>query len=211
MTQPLDAVLAFHNAFRNDIKRIDDAANEAAQGKKGSEKELGRYYFFNEMLVWHAHGEELGIFPEVDRVAPLVAEAYLRDHHGLDEAYDAMHSAIKAGDLLETARTSAAFKFHLDIHLAKEDAHLYRIMRERTTLPEQGKAVGIMASTVPPERFTDVINWIIPLTGPDDQENMVRIWQMVLPPERFPMVVNLVQQAAGDDWMELVRRIPELQ
>lgn len=211
MTQPLDAVMAFHNAFRNDMKGIDQAALGAARGQQGLEQQLNRYRFFNEMLVWHAHGEELGVFPEVDRVAPLVAEAYLRDHHGLDEAYAAMNTAVEAGDLLETARTSAAFKFHLDIHLAKEDAHLYRILRERTTLPEQAKVVGIMSSTVPPERGADVINWIIPLIGLDDQENMVHIWQMVMPPEQFAMVIKLVQQAAGEGWVELVRRIPTLQ
>lgn len=210
MAQPLDAVMAFHNAFRNDMKRIDRAADDIARGKTGLSPELDRYRFFNEMLVWHAHGEELGIFPEVERVAPLVAEAYQRDHRGLDEAYDAMNSAVQATDLLETARASAAFKFHLDIHLAKEDAHLYRIMREKTTPQEQAKAVGIMSSTVPPARFPEVIAWIIPLTGPDDQENMVRIWQMVLPPDRFGIAINLVKQAAGESWTELVRRIPTL-
>jgi len=210
MAQPLDAVMAFHNAFRNDMEGIDRAARDTAHGKKGLEHELNRYRFFNEILVWHAHGEELGVFPEIDRVAPLVAEAYQRDHRGLDKAYEAMNSAVEVGDLLETARTSAAFKFHLDIHLAKEDAHLYRIMRERTTLPDQAKAVGIMSSTVPQERFPEVIAWLIPLVGPDDQENMVRIWQMVLPPEGFARVIKLVQVAAGDNWTELVRRIPEL-
>ncbi len=71
---------------------------------------------------------------------PSVAEAYIRDHHGLDAAFEAMDKAYSAGDVLETARASAAFKFHLDIHLAKEDAHLYRLVRERVPMPEQVKA-----------------------------------------------------------------------
>jgi len=45
---------------------------------------------------------------------------------------------------------------HLDIHLAKEDAHFYRLVRERVSLPDQGKAVGVMAGTVPQERFPDL-------------------------------------------------------
>jgi hypothetical protein len=44
---------------------------------------------------------------------------------------------------LKTARATAAFRFHPDIHLYKEDTHLYRIFRERIPMPEQGKAVGI--------------------------------------------------------------------
>jgi hypothetical protein len=55
------------------------------------------------------------------------------------------------------ARAAAAFRFHLDIHLDKEDTHLYRIFRERISLPEQGKALGIMAGLIPQERFPEVV------------------------------------------------------
>jgi hypothetical protein len=162
------------------------------------------------VLVWHAHGEELAIFPAVDGVAPLVAEAYLLDHHGLDAAFDALSAAVDADDALETARATAAFKFHLDIHLAKEDTHLYRIVRERISLPEQGKAVGVMASTIPQERFPELVAWLFPLIGDDDRENMLRIWSMVMPPEAFAGAAHLAHDAVGDDWVELTRRFPEL-
>src|SRR5512137_1773722 len=144
MTEPLDAVMAIHNAFRHDMEGIDAAALDSARGKPGLAPTIERFRFFNEVLVWHAHGEEIAIFPALDAVVPMVAEAYLRDHHGLDAAFEAMDKAYSAGDVLETARTSAAFKFHLDIHLAKEDAHLYRLVRERVPAEEIAKAVGIM-------------------------------------------------------------------
>ena len=32
-------------------------------------------------------------------------------------------------------------------------------------MPEQGKAVGIMSSTVPQDRFPEVIAWMFPLIG----------------------------------------------
>src|SRR5512139_1387423 len=117
MTQPLDAVMAFHNAFRRDMDTIDAAALGSARGEPGLAPTIERFRFFNEVLVWHAHGEELAIFPALETVAPLIAEAYIRDHQGLDEAFDAMNAAVSAGDALQTARASAAFKFHLDIHL----------------------------------------------------------------------------------------------
>ena len=172
---------------------------------------IERFRFFNEILVWHAHGEELAIFPAVEAVAPLVAEAYERDHRGLDAAFDALNAAVSAGDALETARASAAFTFHLDIHLAKEDAHLYRIVRERVSLADQGKATGIMSSTVPQERFPEVIAWMFPLMGNDDRENMTRIWQTVMPAPVFAGMKQLIQKALGNDWAELARRIPTLQ
>jgi hypothetical protein len=210
MTEPLDAVMAIHNAFRRDISIIDAAALDSARGKLRLEGTVERFRFLNEILVWHAEGEELAIFPAIESVAPSVAEAYERDHRGLDAAYDALSAGWSARDLLETARASAAFKFHLDIHLAKEDAHLYRLMRERVSAPDQAKALGLMASTVPQDRFPEVVAWLFPLLGDDDRENMTRIWQMVMPAPGFSMVKQLIQQTIGDDWAELTRRIPTL-
>ena len=210
MTVPLDGVIAIHNAFRADMKIIDSAALESARGKPGLEPTLERFRFFNEILVWHAHGEELAIFPAVEALTPLVAEAYLRDHRGLDAAYEALAAAVSARDALETARASAAFKFHLDIHLAKEDAHLYRILRERMPLPEQGKAVGLMSSTVPQDRFPEAIAWMFPLMGIDDRVNMTTIWQMVMPAPVFYQARQGIQKALGSEWAELARRIPSL-
>jgi len=210
MVQPLDAVMAIHNAFRRDMNIIDAAALDMARGKSGLAPTLERFRFFNEVLVWHAHGEELAIFPVLEGVAPSVAEAYLMDHHGLDAAFDALSAAVSARDALETARAAAAFKFHLDIHLNKEDAHLYRLFRERVSMPDQAKAAGLMSSTVPADRFPEVVAWWFPLNGHDDRENVTRIWQMVMPAPVFAGVKPLIRKAIGDDWAELTRRIPTL-
>jgi len=86
MTEPMDIILAFHNAFRSDMSKIDTAARDTARGKPDLAATIERFRFFNEMLVWHAHGEELAIFPALEIVAPSVAEAYERDHRGLDAA-----------------------------------------------------------------------------------------------------------------------------
>ena len=169
-----------------------------------------RFRFFNDVLVWHARGEELAIFPALEAVAPSVAEAYERDHRGLDAAFDALDAAVTAQNALDIARASAAFKFHLDIHLGKEDAHLYLLIRERVSIPDQGKALGLMSNTVPQDRFPDVIAWMFPLVGNDDRENMTRIWQMVMPPPAFAQVKQLIQKVLGDDRAELTRRIPSL-
>ena len=210
MVGPIDAVVAIHNAFRADMTNIDAAALAAARGDADAEATVERFRFFNEVLVWHAHGEELAVFSAVEGVAPSVVEAYEMDHRGLDAAFDRLGDAVAARDTLETARATAAFKFHLDVHLAKEDTHLYRIVRERIPVPDQATAVGIMAGQVPPDRNPDLIAWMFPLLGDDDRENMTRVWQMVMPPEVFAGAIGLVHQAIGDDFEELHRRIPEL-
>jgi len=91
MAVPLDAIRAFHNAFRKDISAIDAAAYAAARGEAGLDVVVKRYRLFNEVLVWHADGKEAFVFPALESRAPLVAEAYARDHRGLDALYDALH------------------------------------------------------------------------------------------------------------------------
>jgi hypothetical protein len=210
MAEPVDAIRAFHNAFRHDLEHIDAAAFNSAKGKEGLDATIGRFRFFNEVLVWHARGEEAAVFPAVETVAPLVAEAYVIDHRGLDSAFEELNQSFSARDRLKTARATAAFRFHLDMHLDKEDTHLYRIFRERISLPEQGKALGIMSGMIPQERFAELVAWLYPLIGHDDRENMTRIWQMVMPPPVFAGAKELIRKAVGSDWAELTRRIPAL-
>jgi len=210
MVEPTDAIRAIHNAFRNDMNHIDAAALNFARGKEGLASTIERFRFLNEVLVWHAHGEEIAVFPLLDKVAPLVAEAYLKDHRGLDQAYETLSQSYSARDLLETARATAAFRFHLRMHLNKEDTHLYRIFRERVPLAEQAKAVGIIAGQIPQERFPEFVAWMFPLMGNDDRENMIRIMQAVIPATDFKGVKELIKKAVGNDWDELTRRVPTL-
>jgi len=210
MAGPIDAVVALHNAFRHDIELIDAAALESARGKPGFDATVARFRFFNEVLEWHAQGEDSVICPLLESVAPSVYETYEQDHRALDAAFAALDHAVSAHDPLETARATKAFKFHLDLHLDKEDKHMYRLITERVPLPEQGQAVGLMASHSPQDRFPEVVAWMFPLIGHDDRVNMTRAWQMGMPPEGFALAATLIEEAVGDDWPALARHVPEL-
>ncbi len=212
MVDPVDTILGFHNALRNDIKQIDDAALNLARGKEDSADTLQRFWFFNEVLVWHAEGEEVAIFPALEEVAPLVAEAYIKDHRGLDAAFNELNTSYTAHDPLRTARATAAFRFHLTMHLHKEDTHLYRIFRERVPMPTQWETHRELVNTAPPERFPEVAVWLFSLMDQEeDRENMVRVWQMTMSPSAFAGVLGLIKQGVGKDWAELARRIPTLE
>jgi hypothetical protein len=210
MTGPFDAVLAIHNAFRHDMELIDAAALASARGEPGLEATIERFRFFNEVLEWHAQGEDAVISALLESVAPDVYETYERDHRALDAAFDAMNEAVSVRDPLETARATKAFKFHLELHLDKEDAHMYRLLADRVPLPDQGRATGLMASHAPQDRFPEVVAWMFPLIGHDDRIAMTRSWQLGMPPEGFAMATTLIEQAVGDDWAGLAREIPEL-
>ncbi len=210
MTVPLDAIRAIHNGFRKDIAAMDAAAYAAAAGQGALDRVLEHYVLFNDILIWHAAGEEDSVFPALEKVAPLVAEAYERDHRGLDALSESLRKAVSASDPLAIARATAAFEFHLRMHLDKEEAHLYRIFNDRIPLPEHGPIVMKMAQKVPRERFPELVGWLMPLVGPDDREHMTRIWQIGLPAPVFAGIARLIQATIGDDWAELTRRIPEL-
>jgi Hemerythrin HHE cation binding domain len=210
MTGPFDSVVAIHNAFRHDMELIDAAALASARGKPGLDATIERFRFFNEVLAWHAQGEDAVISPLLESVAPEVYETYERDHRALDAAFDALSQAVSVRDPLETARATNAFKFHLELHLDKEDAHMYPLLGERIPLPDQGHATGLMASHAPQDRFPEVVAWMFPLIGHDDRVTMTRSWQMGMPSEGFAMATKLIEHAVGDDWPKLAREIPEL-
>ena len=210
MAVPLDAIRAFHIAFRKDIKAIDTAAYSAARGEVGLDLVVKRYTFFNEVLVWHANGEEEFVFTTLESVAPLVAEAYERDHRGLDLLFESLDKAVTASYTLAIARATRAFDFFLNFHLNKEEAHLYRIFNERVSMPDQWTVLGKMSQKVPQERFPEVVSWLYPLIRPEDRENMTRIFQRVLPAPAFTGATQLIKAAIGDNWAELTHRIPGL-
>ncbi len=211
MVEPVDTILGFHNALRNDIKQIDAAALRIARGDESHSATLERFWFFNEVLVWHAEGEERFIFPALEAVAPLIAEAYVQDHRGLDAAFNELQASYAARDPLRTARATASFRFHLTMHLSKEDTHLYRIFRERVPVPIQWEAHRELSNIAPPERFPDIAVWLFELMDQEgDRENMARLWQMTMPPSAFANVKGLIKQAVGGDWAELTRRVPTL-
>jgi hemerythrin superfamily protein len=211
MAVPLDGIRAIHNAFRADMAAIDAAAVAAARGRGSLDPVLSRCPFFKEFLVWHAEGEEAFVFPAMEKVAPLVAEPYELDHRGLDSLSESLLKAARESEPFEAARTASALRFHLAIHLDKEEAHLYRIFDERVALPDQGAIAAKMAQKIPPPRFPEAVGWLFPLLGLDDRENMIRIWQQALPAPALAEAVKLIRGAVGAGWAELKRRVPELE
>ena len=88
----------------------------------------------DEILDYHAKGEEAAVFPAVDNLAPLVAKTYIMDHRELDAMVSGLEAMRNAPDPLTMARATAVLASHLRIHLDKEDAYLYPILRERAGL-----------------------------------------------------------------------------
>ena len=210
MSGPIDMVVCIHNAFRRDTVEIDDAALKAARSGESITGVLDRLHVTGEILDYHAKGEEEAVFPAVDKVAQLVAKAYFLDHRELDIMVAGLEAMRTGSDALAAARATAVLNSHLRIHLNKEDAHLYPILRERTTESEQASIVGTMSRKIPPDRMPTVVRWLFPLLGHDDRAVVTRGWMTFMPPQAFAGLKSLIRETVAGDWTELTRRIPEL-
>jgi hypothetical protein len=163
-----------------------------------------------EILDYHAKGEEAAVFPAIDNVAPLLAKAYITDHRYLDTMVSGLEAMRTTPDPLTTARATAVLTSHLKIHLYKEDAYLYPILRERTTESEQALIAGGMSRKVPPDRFPTLVQWLFPLLDLEDRVVVTKGWMTLMPPQAFAGLKPLIRNIVGENWIELTRRIPEL-
>jgi iron-sulfur cluster repair protein YtfE (RIC family) len=212
LSSPIDVVLCFHNAFRRDMAEIDYQVLNIAQHGGNLLRVLDRLHVMDEILDYHARGEEAAVFPAVDNVAPLVARAYLMDHRELDKMVETLEGMRlqKSPDPLLASRATAVLNSHLRIHLDKEDAHLYPILRERTTVTQQVAIGGIMSSKIPPDRFPAAIAWLFPLLNLNDRVTVTRGWMSFMPPQVFAGVKPMIKNAVAEGWDAIVQRIPEL-
>jgi hypothetical protein len=210
LSGPLDIVRSIHNAFRRDIFQIDGSVFKIARSGGDLTVVLDRLHIMDEILDYHARGEEAAVFPAVDKVTPLVAEAYLMDHRELDIMVSGLEAMRKTPDPLTTARATAVLTSHLRIHLDKEDAHLYQILRERTTEIEQSSIVGLMSKKVPPDRFPTLVQWLFPLLDFEDRVVITKGWITLMPPQVFAGLKPLIKKVVAENWVELAQRIPQL-
>ncbi len=205
-----DIVRSFHNAFRRDISQIDDSVFKIAHGGGDLTASLDRLHTVGEILDYHAKGEEAAVFPAIDKIIPLMAKAYIMDHRELDTMVSGLEAMRRTPDPLTTARATAVLNSHLKTHLHKEDIYLYPFLRERTTESEQDSIVGLMAKSVPQDRFPTVIQWLFPLLDLEDQVVTTKVWITLMPPQVFNNLKPLIKNAVAENWVEITRRIPIL-
>jgi hypothetical protein len=206
---PLDLILVAHEAFRRDLTSIDRAARAAAHGDHDLDAVIDRHQFFGEMLAWHAHGEDTGIFPVLAPAAPHIVAAYELDHRGLDVVTDGLAAAVASGDAIDITRATAACKYHLDMHLYKEDIDLYPTFVEVLAPDARAAAVQVFTDALPVDRFGDFVRWLFPLVDVVDQERVIRVWHSAMPASMFRDCLHLVEDALGDRYAALSARLAD--
>ena len=210
MVPCLDAVTVVHNAFRRDLTEIDQAVYKVARHGGDLSPLIDRLLFFSDILDRHEKGEEHAVFPEVDRVAPLLAPLFVDDHREVSEE---LGKVVGAPDELAATRASGILHAHVRIHLAKEDTYLYPVLRDRIDLDEQATIVGQLwgRSFPPDEVLPQYMNWLFGLVNQEDQATVTTVWKQLMTEKVFGVCTPLIQDAVTtDDWSELTRRVPGL-
>ena len=207
---PIDIVRSLHNAFRRDIRGIDASAYQVARQGGDLNLILDRMRVMNEVLDYHAQGEEEAVFPAVEKLTPHVPAPYIMDHRELDTMVKGLEAMRNAPDALDIARATAAMNAHLRIHLDKEDAHLYPILRAGKSETEQADIARVMASKVPPSRFPLLLGWLFPLLDLNDQVNVTRSWMKLMPPPVFANLKTGIQRVSGANWVKITEQVPGL-
>ena len=211
MPRPIDTIRCFHNAFRRDSAQIDDMVNKTAREGGDFASILNRLHTMNELLDYHARGEEAAVFPAMDKLVPQLATPYLMDHRELDIMTNGLETIRQNPDPLTTVRGTAILNSFLRIHLNKEDAHLYAILRERTTDAEQVDIAVTMSRKVPADKYPIMIQWLFPLLDVDDQVTVAGTWVNVMPPQVLAGIKPLVEKAVAGNWSKLITLVPELE
>jgi len=193
------------------MSQIDEAVVGIAREGGNFTPVLDRLHTMNELLDLHARGEEAAVFPAMDRLLPQVATPYLMDHRELDKMVDSLEIIRKDPDPLTTARATAILNSFLRIHLNKEDAHLYAILRERTTDAEQVDIGALMSRSIPPDKHPTMIQWVLPLLDFEDQVIVAKGWANVMPPPVLAVIRPLIQKSVAGNWTNLIRSVPELE
>ncbi len=208
---PLDIITPIHNAFRKGLTDIDDAVYNIAKNGGDLSPVLAQLTEYNKYLEYHAGGEEDAVFPAVEKIAPQVAKAFDMDHRELDVMSEATEKVLNAKNELDAARGTASYWTHLRVHLAKEDAFLYPLLRAGISEAEQGPIVGIMASKTPHDQMPGLIAWVTRNTTRDERETVNRIWKSLMPEQVYSNVKGVVKDSmTADDWADLTKRVPEL-
>ena len=210
LSGPIDIIRSFHNAFRRDIFQIDNSVLKIAQTGGDLIPVFNRLHTVVELLDYHVKGEDIAVFPAVDKIAPFMTKTYSIDHRELETMVSELEVMRKAPDPLKTARAIAVIASELRIHLYKEDTQLYPLLRERTTENEQTSIVGLMSKQVPPDKFSTLVQWLFPLLDLDDQVVITKGWMTLMPPQVFVNLKPLIRKIVGENWVELAKRIPEL-
>lgn len=210
MQGPINTLRFVHTAILNESDRIDDAATAATSADVLSAIE-DDVAFFEDLVLHHTRGEEIGLFPVLAELAPHIDETYLYDHEDERTTFAGLRAAIADGDVTAARRAAVVLREHAHSHIEKENTLILPFVDEHVAASEQGAMLGEILSTIPPEKMSKVVPWIINRVPVDDAERYVTVLEGAMPPEVFTAARGWIRDGVEPDILaELAGRLPRL-
>jgi len=210
MGGPINALRFVHSAILHESACVDDAM-AAATGADDLASMADDVELFEELVLRHTSGEELGMFPVLAELAPHIDDTYLYDHEEERATFATLREAIAAGDVEAAQRAAISLRTHASAHIEKENTLILPFIEEQLPPPEQGAMVGKILSTIPPERQPVLVPWIVERLSTDDAAAYVSVLEAAMPPEVFTAATGWIRDAVSSDtWSGLTQRLPQL-
>lgn len=216
MPNPIDSLRFVHTAILVEVERMRETIHSAASPEAVAHL-AADLDFFIQLMEYHTRGEEIGLFPDLEKKAPHIADTYLVDHVSERETLAAMQAAIggcakgnkEALDELE--KLVIAMATHAHGHIRKENELILPYVAESFSPEEQGQMLQKILSTIPQEKMALIVPWIVDRQPLDQAEAYVRILSHAMPPPVFAAAKGWIAEKCNPERAaELKSRIPEL-
>jgi hemerythrin superfamily protein len=192
MESPVRGIRFIHEAINREAA---DLARLAKSGPLDSK----RIALFKKILSIHAKGEEVGLFPAIEKRAADVVAPYLLDHREEEHLLEELEGKDPHAAAVRLAE-------HLRLHIKKENEILGPLLERILTPEEQLKHVGEMMAVFTPADMGEILPWMITWLDTTDRRAYVGILAHALPPERLQGILGLLKaKLAPDVWETLGR------
>lgn len=199
----LDLYRDIHKAIRAELFAVTGSAGRIDPADDADIAALaGHLDAVVEMLVSHAHHEDVHIQPAVVTHLPDLAEQIEQDHAVLEgRMADLRDWARTAGDGAGSSRRGDVHRLYVELASFTSAYLAHQDIEERVVMPELERAVGVDAvaaihtaivTSIPPAEMATSLSVMIPAMNVEDRVELLGGMQSGAPPEVFDGVWSLV-------------------
>lgn len=216
MPGPIDTLRFVHTAILVETTHLENRVREA--GRPEDVADLGDAVdALAELVDFHTHGEEVGMFPPLREKWPTIDDTYLLDHEDERKLYAAIKADIArcangdANALASLRRHTVALATQTESHIRKENTLILPFVGEHFSPPEQGTMVQNILGAIPKEKMAAAVPWIVDRQPIEEAEAYVRAMMVAMPPPVFAAAKGWIAAGCRDERVAALReRIEEL-
>lgn len=206
-----------HKAIRTELASLVDLAEKLDVNSDFNELEE-RVKSLNEMVEFHAKGEEDFVYPACDELRNDISKAYLWDHdvdkkyfQGINECISKIKESKNQSDFDDLKSNLFGLKVILTAHADKEDDLIVPMIDAEVPPPQQGEMLAKINEHMPQDRMVPMFKWLLDRISTEDIADYMGIIKQGAPPEQFNGITSIVKGVlSGDQWNELLKLMPGL-